>query len=174
MSDIQVGMHVVGERVLLAKYSEIPARTRRILRRRIRTLAVTLQEAVRGAIPIRQSPRWPSSLPALAQFIASKVYADNPNRVAGYVSVYAPSTPAEYAKAATLEYGSNRSRAVQDLKHGVWRRLRGSRRRLKSRLGKPAHIRAYRYLRGPLGNIRAEAISALEEGIAEMIAQEEA
>ena len=166
-------MHVVGERVLLAKFTEIPARTRRILRRRIRSLTVTLQGEVRGAIPVRQSPRWPSSLPALGQFITSKVYADNPNRVAGYVSVYAPGTPAEYAKAATLEYGSNRSRAVQDLKHGVMRRLRGSSRRIQARMGKPAHIRAYRYLRGPFGNIRVEAISALEEGVAEMVTQEE-
>lgn len=174
MSDIQIGMQVLGERVLVAKYSEIPARTKRILRRRITTLARALQGGVRAAIPVRKSPRWPSALPALTQFIVSKVYADTPGRVAGYVSVYAPSTPAEYAKAATLEYGSNRPRAVADAERGVMRRLRGSSRRIKARLGKPAVIQAYRYLRGPLGDMRAEVTAALEEGIGEMVAEENA
>ncbi len=161
------------ERELIAKFSAIPWRTRRILRRRIKTFVRTLRGNVQGTIPVRQSPRWPSSLPALAQFIKSKVYSDNPKRVAGYVSVFAPGDPAEYPKAATLEYGSNRSRAVKDLKSGVWRRLRGSSRRIKARMSKPAHIRAYRYLRGPFDEMEAQAVAILEEGIAEMVAQEE-
>jgi hypothetical protein len=174
MSDIQVAMHVDGERVVIAKYSAMPGRTRRILRRRITALSRALQGGVRAAIPVRKSPRWPSALPALAQFIVSKVYADNPARVAGYVSVYAPSNPAEYAKAATLEYGSTRPRAVRDEARGVMRRLRGSSRRIRARLGKPAVIRAYRYLRGPLGDMRAEVVAALEEGIVEAVTQVEA
>ncbi|MGC8518469.1 MAG: hypothetical protein ACP5P4_08055 [Steroidobacteraceae bacterium] len=174
MSDIQVEMRVLMERELVAKFSSIPARTRRILRRRISSFVQALDQNVRAAIPMRKSPRWPSSIPALTQFIVGRVYSDNPNRVAGYVSVYAPGSPKEYPKAATLEYGSDRPRAVQDLSRGVWRRIRGSSRRIKARMGRPAHIRAYRFLRGPFSDMETQAVLVLEEGLAEMVAQEQA
>ena len=76
-------------------------------------------------------------------------------RVAGYVSVYAGNDSNEYIKANTLEYGSKKARRIfkKDV-HEVTKR--GKKRRAIDRLTRPAVIREFRYLRGPLEEMQPE------------------
>lgn len=76
-------------------------------------------------------------------------------RVAGYVSVYAGGDSNEYIKAATLEYGSKKPRRI--FKKDVYTiTKRGKKRRAVDRFTRPAVIREFRYLRGPLADMQPE------------------
>jgi len=109
----------------------------------------------------------------LASEIASRLFSGARNRVAGYVSVYAPNPGPhnEYAKAATLEYGSNKPRAVRDETHGIITRLAGSSRRIRARMSSPVNLAARRYLRGPLEELRGPIMVSLEEAVDETVAE---
>lgn len=128
---------------------------------RMEALMTRLEGASQDAAPYRHG--------TLKSEIHSKVYSDNPDRVAGYVQVYAPSNPKDYAKAATLEYGSDKVRRRFDRSARTLSALLRQRRQVIGRSG-PVHIDAYRYLRGPFEAMRPEIEAALNEEIAAEIA----
>src|SRR5690242_13577707 len=155
-----------GAREISRRLEDFPESLHDKLASRIRTVIEELWVRVEGVVPHRTG--------RLASEIAERVFSDAKYRVAGYVSVYAddpgPAPHNEYAKAATLEYGSDRPRAIKS-EHGVMTRLRGSSRRIKARMSKPVDIAARRYLRGPLDEMRPQITAMMEEAIAEAVAQ---
>lgn len=152
-----------GARQISQRLEDFPAELHQKLAQRISGAIEELHSAVLRAVPHRTG--------RLASEIVERVFSDAKYRVAGYVSVYTddpgPAPHNEYAKAATLEYGSSRSRAIRDEEHGVLTRLRGSSRRIKARMSKPVDIAARRYLRGPLDALRPEILAMIEEAVAE-------
>lgn len=149
---------VKGERELAVRFETFPQDARQRIEQRINAFVDRLQGRIQGAAPYRTG--------RLRSEIKGRVYSTQ-TRVAGYVSVYAPGAPNEYPKAATLEYGSNKPRRAFERGGGLVARLTGSRRRIVSRISKPVHIDALRYLRGPFDDLapefRAEIDAALNE-----------
>jgi hypothetical protein len=157
-----MGVITRGDRELGLRFDVFPDQARKKLEERIRGLTEQLDERVAAAAPVRTGK--------LRTEIASRTFSGQ-QRVAGYVSVYAPGVPTEYPKAATLEYGSNKVRRVRE-RLSFLGRLGGVKARLVKRAaGKPAHIAAFRYLRGPFEGMRAEIEAALDEAIAETVAE---
>ncbi len=154
-----------GDREISIRFDTFPARARQKLDDRIRALTATLQERVQAATPFRTG--------LLRSEITPRVFDDSPTRIAGYVSVYAGDRAKEYPKAATLEYGTNKPRRIAD-HGGIFRRLGRGQRRIESRLTKSVHIEAFRYLRGPLEEMRPEIEAALDETMTEAAAEGDA
>jgi hypothetical protein len=156
------GVNVVtrGDRETSLRFDKFPSKLTGRLEQKIRDLTEMLDERVEAATPKKTG--------LLRSEITPKVYTgDNGDRVAGYVSVFAGSRTSEYAKAATLEYGSNKTRKLAS-------RLAGPSKRLERRLSKRAHIEAFRYLRGPFEEMQPEIVAGLEETVAETAAEDEA
>lgn len=154
-----MGVVTRGEREISLRFDNFPSKLTAKLEQRIRGLTELLEERIEAATPKKTG--------LLRSEITPKVYlGDTGDRVAGYVSVFAGNLTQEYAKAATLEYGSNKARKLSD-------RLMGPRKRLERRLSKPAHFEAFRYLRGPFEEMRPEIEAALDETVAEAAAEDE-
>lgn len=151
-----------GEREVSARFDTFPGRARKKLESRIAALTAQLQARVIAAAPRLTG--------ALRSEITERDFSDSPNRIAGYVSVYAPGIKDAYAKAATLEYGTNKPRRIPD-HGGIFHRLGKGQKRIESRLTKPARIEAFRYLRGPLEEMKPEIELALNEALAETAAE---
>jgi hypothetical protein len=149
-----------GASELSLRFESFPAKARAILEQRIVSLTSRLQSAVEEAAPKRTGK--------LASEIVERIFADQASRVAGYVQVYAPQSPDEYAKAATLEYGSNKPRRLAD-HGGIFRRLGAGQRRIESRLTKPTHIEAFRYLHGPFEELKPQMQEQLQAALQEAI-----
>lgn len=137
-----------GERELIQRFDEFPTCARAKLTERMRSLINELQSRSRAAAPFKEG--------TLRGEIGSRVFADQPTRIAGYVGVYAQDDK-EYPKAATLEYGSD----------AVRKRLSQERNRLIERISKPVHIKEFAYLRGPFEGMRDEIEAALAEALQE-------
>jgi hypothetical protein len=161
-----MGVVTRGEREISLRFETFPTRLHQKLVDRITALTTTLEQRIEAVTPKRTG--------LLRSEITEKIYAsDSQNRVAGYVSVYAGGNSKEYAKAATLEYGSNKPRKLAD---------RGSRvlamfskaNKFERRLSKTPHIEAFRYLRQPLEDMKPEIQAALEETVVETVAEDEA
>lgn len=151
-----------GDRELALRFETFPTRAHAKLVDRITSLTETLHGRVDAAMG-----RFAHPTGKLQSEITSKVYADNPNRVAGYVEVYAPGAPGEYPKAATLEYGTDKVRRAFERTGGLLARLGGARRRIIERASKPVHIEAFRYLRGPFADFEDEMRTELNAALAE-------
>lgn len=155
-----------GAREISKRLEEFPDELHQKLVVRIRGVVEQLYARVLQVVPHRTG--------RLSGEIVERMFTDAKYRVAGYVSVYTddpgPSPHNEFAKAATLEYGTDRPRAIKS-EHGVMTRLRGSSRRMKARMSKPAEIEARRYLRGPLDQMRPEIMALIEQAIAEAVAE---
>ena len=147
-----------GDRELSLRFDKFPSKLQSKLELRIRGLTDELQSRIEAATPVKTG--------LLRSEEKSTVYQGD-NRVAGYVSIFAGNLKGEYAKAATLEYGSNKTRKLSA-------RLADPRRRLERRVSRAVHIEAFRYLRGPFEDMRPEIEAALEEVIAEAAAEDEA
>jgi hypothetical protein len=148
-----------GEREISLRFDTFPSKLQGKLEQRIRALTEELEQRVEAATPVKTG--------LLRSEIKENVYTgETSNRVAGYVSVFAGNIKNEYAKAATLEYGSNKVRKLSE-------RLAGPSKKLERRLFKAAHIEAFRYLRGPFEAMRPEIQAALEETVAEAAAEDE-
>jgi hypothetical protein len=154
-----------GERELSLRFDTFPTRARAKLAERITVLTEQLQARIVAATPQGKTGR-------LRSEETSRILTDNPNRVAGYVQVYAPDLPTEYAKAATLEYGTNKPRKIFERTSGLLGRL--SRRRVVARVTRPVHIAPFRFLRQPLEEMKPEIELALDEAMAEVTAEGEA
>lgn len=155
-------VETTGGRELALRFDTFPARAHAKLVDRITSLTDRLKARVEAATPFKTGK--------LRTEITSAVYADKPDRVAGYVEVYAPGAPGEYPKAATLEYGSDKPRRRAD-SGGIFRRLGAGQKRIESRLTKAVHIEAYRYLRGPFAEMTDEVYSELNAALAEAAAE---
>jgi hypothetical protein len=153
-----------GDREISARFEAFPQRAKAKLQERIGALTAQLEERVREAAPHKSGQ--------LRSEVKLSMYSGQ-NRVAGYVSIYAGDNSKEYAKAATLEYGTDKPRRIPD-HGGIFRRLGAGQKRIESRLTNPARIQAFRYLRGPLDQMKSEIEASLDEGIAEAIAESEA
>lgn len=157
------GVNVVtrGDRETSLRFDRFPSKLTARLEEKIRELTELLDERIEAVTPKKTG--------LLRSEITPKVYTgDNGDRVAGYVSVFAASgRTQEYAKAATLEYGSNKTRKLAA-------RLARPTKRLEKRMAKRAHIEAFRYLRGPFEEMQPEIQAGLEETVAETVAEDEA
>lgn len=156
MSVITRGMREISQRL-----EDFPPFLQEKLTERIGVLTEQLWEGVESVVPHRTGK--------LAGEIASRLYSQ-PQRIAGYVSVYAPGRPNEYPKAGALEYGWW---AAPHPTSGVMSRLLGNNRRAKARTAGATHVAAARYLRGPLAAMKPEAVAALDEAVAEAIAEKD-
>lgn len=151
-----VSVRVTGAREVAANLEAIPARLRKRLKSRIGELTEELKAEVVAAAPMRTG--------RLRSEITARLYADHKDRIAGYVSVYAPGVPNEYVKAGALEYGRHAF-------PGTRRLIRGNNRRAKERISKGNRIGAFRYLRGPLAAMRETALTVIAETVAEVTAE---
>lgn len=149
-----------GEREISDRFESFPVFAQQKLTERIGALTEQLWEGVESAVPHRTG--------RLASEIASRLYS-KPQRIAGYVSVYAPGASGEYPKAGALEYGW----WAAPHPSGVMMRLAGSNRRAKARIAGATRVAARRYLRGPLAAMRPEVVVALDEVMAEAIAEQD-
>lgn len=157
----ELGVTTSGERALDVRFTEFPTRLRGKLEQRIRGLTDVLEERIRAAAPYLTGK--------LRGEITERVFTNQPDRVAGYVSVYGQDRN-DYAKAATLEYGSDKVRRRLSKGGGIIERLTRSR-HLADRVGKPAHIEAFRYLRGPFEDMRPEMEAGIAEALTETVAE---
>jgi hypothetical protein len=140
-----------GEREISQRFDEFPTAAHERLRQRITRLVDELQERAQAAAPERTGQ--------LKSEITGRVFADNPQRVAGYVGIQAPSSN-DYAKAAALEYGVNKPRKIVA-------RAGRAQRRIIERLSKTVHMRAFRYLRDSIEAMRPEIESELAAALNE-------
>lgn len=147
-----------GDRELALRFDTFPARAHARLAERVTALIETLEARVEAAAPQLTG--------RLRSEVHSRVYTDKPSRIAGYVEIYAPAIPGEYAKAATLEYGTDKPRRVFQRTSGVMSRLSHPRRRIVERATAAVHIEAVRYLRGPFADLKDEANAQLNAALA--------
>lgn len=144
-----------GDRELSLRFETFPERAAARLEVRIAELIARLEARAEQVVPVGKG--------LLRSEIRGRTYKGEQGRIAGYVSVYAPSNPKrEYAKAATLEYGSNKARRLNA------RATRGNR-AVQARLSQPVSIRAYRFLRGPFEEMSQEIRDELEAALNEVI-----
>jgi hypothetical protein len=153
-----------GDRELSTQFEEFPSRARDRLKERIYALTARLEERIQAAAPVRTG--------LLRTEIKSRTYDDAVSRIAGYVSVQAGSRTSEYAKAATLEYGSNKARKRIDRTGSIMARFDAGGRNIARRISKTPHIEAFRYLRGPLEEMRDEIEGELNQAIADVVSEE--
>src|SRR5258708_1301555 len=152
-----------GDHELALRFERFPTAAHAKLEGRMNKLVDRLQARAEAVAPQGKTGRLKSE-------IKGRGFADSPTRIAGYVEVYAPGDPKkEYPKAATLEYGTDKPREIAEraAHGGLLARLRRSQQRLASRVSKPVHIRAFRYLRGSIEDLRPEAEAELAAGLAE-------
>lgn len=154
-----------GNRELELKFDQFPQQLHGRLEARITQLIDSLQARIEGARPVS-----PGKSRKLRSEVKSRVYSSQ-NRIAGYVSIYAPGNSGEYAKAAALEYGSNKPRRSFERVGRMASLLTRGRRRIVSRLSKPVHLEAYRYMRGPFEDSMSEFQAALETEVNEAVAE---
>jgi hypothetical protein len=145
----------VGAREVELKFDTFPREIHGVLEERISAITETLRARAEAAAP-RKTGR-------LRSEITARVFS-SATRIAGYVSIYAPGIEGEYAKAATLEYGTDKPRHAVDR---IQTRFGKTRRRILQRISKPVHIEAFRYLRGPFDelapSIQADLQAAVDE-----------
>lgn len=156
---------ITGDRTLALKFDQFPDQARAALEVRITQFIDRIAAASEQHEPVS-----PGKTGRLRSEIKARVYTSK-DRIAGYVSIYAPGMPGEYAKAAALEYGSDKPRHVFQRASRMTSMLTNSRRRMVMRVSKPVHLKAYRYLRGPfddmLNELNAALAQALEDAVAE-------
>lgn len=157
-----------GARELALRFEEFPPQLQDALKTRIGEIVKALDEAV----SVAAVDKFAHPTGKLASEVTSRLFGNEQGRIAGYVSIYAGGDKNEYAKAATLEYGSNRPRKVAARAgSGAMMRITGSSRRVYARLSGALNIKAYRYLRDPLDASRPEIVAALVGVVSQVIAE---
>jgi len=158
---------ITGDKSLSNRFGGFPKQAHDELMKAIRAMSVELQARIIAARPV--TPGTQIAHPHLRDEITAQAFGDNPSRVASYDSVFAGADGNEYAKAGTLEYGSNKARRIFDKRGKIMTALFGKNRKIASRKTKVAHITAYRYLRDTFAAMRPEIEAALNEALAEAI-----
>lgn len=150
---------VTGERSIELWLDSLPLEVHNALEVRLGELGENLRARVEAAAP-RKTGR-------LKTEFTMRLYSEE-RRIAAYVSVYAPGLDAEYPKAATLEYGTDRPRhAVERIVDSMGK----SHRRILDRISKPVHIEARRYLRGPFAEMLPDVQADLAAVVSEVAAE---
>ncbi len=152
---------VANEREVALRFDRFPVELHEFLRQRIHAIVDQLYRRILDTEPFKTGK--------LKSETVEREFSDNPERVAGYVSIYAPSSSNEYAKAATLEYGTHKPRREFEKTNSVTARFGKSRRRVALRFTKPVHIEARRYLRDPLEAMRPAILAELEHAVQEAL-----
>lgn len=153
-----------GDREIALRFETFPDRVRQRITQRVSSLIDSLKARIKAATPYDAANH---SAIHLRDEIESRMYTDQPDRVAGYVSVYSPGDPKQYPKAATLEYGSDAIRRKLEKSASLFDRFGRPKRRVIGRANAAAHIRAFAYLRGPFEGIKSEAETSLGEALSE-------
>lgn len=149
-----------GANELALRFDKFPTVAHKKLEERMGKVVEALRARAQAAAPKKTGK--------LASEITGRVFADQPDRIAGYVTVFAGNDAKEYPKAATLEYGTDKPRrAFERANGGILARLGASKRRVTARVSKPVHIRAFKYLRGSIESMRPEIEAELAAGLAE-------
>lgn len=160
---MSVGVEVKGAASLSVKFDEFPKEAHDAIARRFRGLVDRMESRAEEIVP-KLTRR-------LMGEIVGRTFADNPDRVAGYVSVFDESENDpkhnEYAKAATLEYGTSKVRQLEERMNLFGKKIH------RKAMSKPVRIIAHRYLRDPLEEIEPEVMTEVEAALAETIAKTE-
>lgn len=150
-----IRIEVSGERQAALRFEEFPNELHAELLAEIESLTAELYGRVEAQIPSKSG-----RLRAQADM---RIF-DDPERISGVVSIHGERSN-DYAKAAALEYGAfNRHGVAQ---HRMWLdhfwSLKLSRpiRVLVGAYSRTANISEHRFLRGPLEQLRGEAIDRL-------------
>ena len=149
-----------GARELSLRIESFPDLVKKKLVERINALTEELQERVIAAAPYKTGK--------LKSEIIKRTFGDRDSRVAGYVSVYAQDDNKEYAKAATLEYGTRHPRRMSG-KNGIALRFGKGQKTVIGRAIKTVGIRPFEYLRGPIDAMRGEIVAQLESAVEEAL-----
>jgi hypothetical protein len=160
---------ITGDKSLSNRFGGFPQEAHDKLMKTIESISVELQARIIAARPV--TPGTQIAHPHLRDEITARSFGDNPSRVASYDSVFAGADGNEYAKAATLEYGSDKARRIFDKRGKIMITRLGKKRNVVLGKTKAAHIIAYRYLRDTFAAMRPEIEAALNEALAEAIAE---
>lgn len=153
-------VHVTGKLFVMERLGGVPKKTRGFLKARLTGFIEELHAESVARAPVKTGK--------LRSEIISRVYSDNPERIAGYVVVATGGNSNEHAKAAALEYGVW---AAPHPRTGSLRRLLGNNRRAKARVPGARHIRAYRYLRGPFEDAQGQFQAVVAETVGSVVAE---
>lgn len=163
-SNVTVTTH--GERELAIRFERFPEELRERLAARIDGFTAELLARVEGKTPVLTG--------ALQGEEGERTYNDRPGRIAGYVGVYAAGAadPTNaYAKAATIEYGTDKPRRAFERKGTLAQMLTGNRRRIVEKLSRQVHIEPARYLRDPIQDMQPEVLAGIAEELAQVTAE---
>jgi hypothetical protein len=145
------------------RLDQFPKRLHDKLRDKFIPLTRQIQARAQSRAPYGVSPYRKG--PHLRSEVESRVFADRPDRVAGYVEIWAPGQPKEYPKAATMEYGTHKARKIRE-------RIAGSKRRIVKRVSRVVDIPAFQYLRGGLADMKSQVEATINETIGEAVTEE--
>jgi hypothetical protein len=149
-----------GGRAFTLRLDQFPKDLHDELRARMQGVTEQLEAKARGLAPYKTG--------TLRSEITGRTFSDVETRVASYTNVFAPNPPPgknEYAKAATLEYGSDKARKINAKSVSNIGRITE---KAKSRA---AHIEAFLYLRGALDEIQAQAIPEIQAAVDAAVAK---
>lgn len=157
---IDITIVAVAGRDLRARVAEMPAKVHDALLAAITRMTADLEEAVRSGAP-RKTGRLQAS-------IVSRVFDDG-DRIKGRVSV-----SGDYAKAATIEYGSHRAAKVKahafELDHVYGRRVEPLEVMTRA-YTRQLDILAAHFLRGPFDAMRGLATAGLQAALDEAVTE---
>ena len=157
---MDLGVAVSGDRELDLKFQTFPTRAHDALFSRITKLTDRLEGLVRAAAPNKTGK--------LRSEIHSAVYDDTPSKISGRVFV-----DDDYAKAGALEYGAKGSAKVSaysaKLDHAWAHKLASPTEVMIAAHSRHLNLKARRYLRDPLVQMRSDITAELQEAVAEVI-----
>ena len=166
MAEDFVGIGIVGDRRIDAKFSEFPAMARAALKREIAAITGELFDAVEAAEPKRTGKLKAET----RQFVDERG-----DMIRGRVVVVASAGgPAEHGKAAALEFGAHGAAAVKAHMRTVtqiYGRMVAPTQIMVGAYSRQLDITARSYLRGPLEAKRADIIARLQGALDEAAAK---
>lgn len=154
---VPVTIELIGDRRVTLRFTEFPQRAHDRLLERITSITEELEAAVVANEPNRTG--------ALRRSTQAAVY-DQPNRIAGYVSIRA-----DFGKAAALEYGAHASTKVSAhtmrLDHVFAEKLAAPLSVVVAQHERTVNIAEHAFLRGALGPRQADIQAQLAAAIVE-------
>ena len=157
----QVIVDVVGMRRVEVHFDEFPTQVHGDLKDTIETYTDILYARIEAATPSRTGE--------LRSQERARVFADNPNRVAGYIDIDAEKGSGAFAKAAALEYGAHNSAKVSAhamrLDHYWSNRLAAPTTVMVGAYTRTANIVAHRFMRDPTAEMQPQITAALHAAV---------
>ena len=159
----EVYVDVVGMRRVEIHFDEFPKHVHDRLKDAIESYTEILYARIEEATPSRTGK--------LRSQERARVFADNPNRVAGYIDIDAEKGSGAFAKAAALEYGAHNSTKVSShamrLDHYWSDRLAAPTTVLVGAYTRTANIVAQRFMRDPTAEMQPQITAALHAAVEE-------